>query len=350
MPAFLSSKKILSISVLVLFMYTNTRAQSTQKFLFSLPENKIANSLYNKINVLDIRMDTTSMGIIQTGVFNKKTKVIAKEPLSIQFNNILNALTDSTAKPQELLIQLRQLSFAEITGSFSEKGYFYLRAAIYAKQPDGYRQIGAIDTVSLIASGVDVTSALLKHGSETIAGFIAANLNKTPVATALNNYNDIAKIDSVEKRNLKLYNTSRFTDGLYLTYKSFCNQVPDAPIIVTNNFIDYTMKTPGENGKLKKVKSDKVYAVVYQGQAYIATKYDYYPLKKTNDDFFFTGKASATPNAVNMVTAGVFFGMLGTLIASNAEATFEMKIDHINGEFIRIKEIIDPNAGKYDYN
>jgi len=350
MLAFLSPKIFFSTVAITLLIYSNTQAQSTQKFAFELPENKVSNSLYNKISVLDTRMDTTNMGIIQTGAFNKKTKVIAKEPLNIQFKNILTALTDSTAKPQELLIQLRQLSFVEITGSFSEKGYFYLRAGIYAKQPDGYRQVGAIDTVSLTTSGVDVTGALLKHGSETIAGFIAANLNKAPVTATTYKYTDLVKIDSVEKRNLKVYNTNRYTDGLYLTYKSFCNQVPDAPLVVTNNFIDYTMKTPGEKGKLKKVKSDKVYAVVYQGQAYIATKYDYYPLKKTNDDFFFTGKASATPSTVSMVTAGVFFGMLGSLIASNAEATFEMKIDHINGEFIRIKEIIDPNAGKYDYN
>lgn len=350
MSAFLSSKIFFSIAAITLLIDSNTQAQSTQKFTFELPENKVSHSLYNKIGVLDIRKDTTSMGIIQTGAFNKNTKVIAKEPLDNQFNHILNALTDSTAKSQELLIQIRQLSFAEVTGSFKENGYFYLRAGLYAKQPNGYQEIKTIDTISQISSGVDVTKALLQRGSETIAGFIASNLNKAPAAEKIYSYTDLIRIDSVEKRNLKVYNTTTYADGLYLTYQSFCNQVPDAPIIVTNNFIDYTMKTPGEKGKLKKVKSDKVYAVVYQGQAYIATKYDYYPLKKTNDDFFFTGKASATPSTVGMITARAFFGILGTLAASNAEATFEMKIDHLNGDFIRIKEIVDPNAGKYDYN
>ncbi|MBD1383934.1 hypothetical protein IDJ75_01475 [Mucilaginibacter rigui] len=88
MSAFVSFKKILSISVLVLLMYINAQAQSTQKFAFELPENKISYSLYNKISVADIRKDTTSMGVIQTGAFNKMTKVIAKEPLNVQFNKI----------------------------------------------------------------------------------------------------------------------------------------------------------------------------------------------------------------------------------------------------------------------
>jgi hypothetical protein len=41
-----------------------------------------------------------------------------------------------------------------------------------------------------------------------------------------------------------------------------------------------------------------------------------------------------------------FFGIIGSLIASDAEASFEMKIDHGNGGFIRLREIkTNPEAG-----
>ena len=80
-------------------------------------------------------------------------------------------------------------------------------------------------------------------------------------------------------------------------------------------------------------------SIVHQGQPYVATDYGYYPLQKTGDDFFFTGKAKVTANAGDVIVAGVFFGIIGGLIASDASALFEMKLDHLNGGFMRIREI-----------
>ena len=40
-----------------------------------------------------------------------------------------------------------------------------------------------------------------------------------------------------------------------------------------------------------------------------------------------------------MIAASVFFGVIGGLIAINAQATFEMKIDHIDGGLIWLKGI-----------
>ncbi len=82
-----------------------------------------------------------------------------------------------------------------------------------------------------------------------------------------------------------------------------------------------------------------MYAFVYKGQPFVATEYGYYPLQKINDDFYFTGKAKVTANTGDVIAASLFFGIIGGLIASNSEATFEMKIDHLNGGFIRLKEI-----------
>lgn len=37
--------------------------------------------------------------------------------------------------------------------------------------------------------------------------------------------------------------------------------------------------------------------------------------------------------------ASLFFGVVGALIASDANATFEMKLDYLNGGFIPVKEV-----------
>jgi hypothetical protein len=99
------------------------------------------------------------------------------------------------------------------------------------------------------------------------------------------------------------------------------------------------VKTSDPQGKSEKIRAKDIYAIVYNGQPFIATDYGYYPLSKSGDDFFFTGKAKVTANTGDVIVAGVFFGIIGTLIASDASSMFEMKLDHLNGGFMRIREV-----------
>src|ERR1700744_42450 len=82
----------------------------TKDFTIVLPAQKIHNSLYNTIVLVDSRSDTSSLGTAQTGVFNRKASVIATPALRTQLTGVLNALTDSTAQNGELLLQVRELN------------------------------------------------------------------------------------------------------------------------------------------------------------------------------------------------------------------------------------------------
>jgi hypothetical protein len=118
------------------------------------------------------------------------------------------------------------------------------------------------------------------------------------------------------------------------------NQIPDKQIIVVMKGEKISsVKTIDENGKKVNIKTKDIYSIVDKGRLFIATEYGYYPLQKLNDDFFFTGKAKVNANTGDVVAATLFFGIIGGLIASDANATFEMKIDHLNGGFIRLREI-----------
>jgi len=339
--------KLFLLPFLLLLTCIETFGQNrTEDFKITLPEQKIPGSLYKNISYLDSRYDKTNMGIVQLGAFNKKAKVVPKIPFADQLTNVLNALTDSSAKEGELLFQLKQLSFAEITGAMSEKGYCYLQAALFSKQHDRYLELRAIDTVILIKS-MDVTRALFRNGSKTITDFIANSLSQNPAGSNYYSYADIENIDSIEKRKIPVYNTTAYTDGLYSDFASFSNQTPGKQITaeLKNDKLS-SVKTPDENGKLVKVKSKDIYAIVYKGQPFIATEYGYYQLQKKGDDFYFTGKAKVNAQTGDVLAAGLFFGIIGSLLASDAEATFEMKIDHVNGGFMRLREIkSSPEAG-----
>ncbi len=311
----------------------------TSDMEISLPEQRIPKSNYNSISFIDTRYDTSHFGIVQLGAFNSKARVKPKTPIGVQLTNVLNALVDSDAREGELLFQLRQFSYAEVTGATSEKGYCYIRAVLYAKKNDRFYKLGGIDSVIFI-KGMDVTRPLFRNSSRLISNFLASHVTIVPEESHSLSFDDIIHLDQLEKQSIPVYVTTGYKDGLYETYQSFMQQVPDKAIVVNmkKEKID-DVRISGANGTTEKVKMKNIYAIVYNGQPFIATEYGYYPLQKSNNDFFFTGKAKATADAGGVVAASVFFGIVGGLIASDATSIFEMKIDHINGGFMRIREI-----------
>jgi len=310
----------------------------TEDFEITLPHQKVEHSLYKTIALIDSRYDTTFMGIIQLGAFNKKAKVIPEIPFSTQLQNVLNSLAADDSKNGKLLFHLRQFNFAELTGTTSEKGYCYLRADLYSESNSGYQKISSIDTVIFIKA-MDVTRSLFRKASKMITGFIAYNLVRKPSGSKDYSFDEVAKMDSIEKRKIKVYNTSEYTDGLYLTWQSFMNQVPDKPIIIEkkNNKV-VSMHILNEKGKKVVLHATDAYAIVVEGEPFIATDYGFYLLKKIDDDFKFIGRAHTNARAGDVIAASVFFGIMGGVMATDASATFEMKIDHINGGLIRLRE------------
>ena len=199
-------KFALLFTAIIVFVKISAFAQNhNRKFEIGLPETKISGSYYNRIIFLDSRKDTTQIGIVQTGAFNRKANVIAKTPLALQFNALMNALIDSTAKEGELVLQLRQLSFAEITGAVSEKGYFHFRTNLYVKSGESYRPLNNIDTVIILKSSWDVTNGLFRNSSILINNFISNSLLQAPSPAGSLLFADIVNIDSTEKTTIKIY-------------------------------------------------------------------------------------------------------------------------------------------------
>lgn len=335
-------KRYLIIFFLLLCTLSSFAQKKTESFQIPLPKEKVSSSLYDSIRLMDIRKDTTDFGIVQKGVFNRQAKVVADIPLAVQLSDVLNALKDSSAHNGELLLLLRQCSFAEIMKTTSEKGYFHFRAILFSHENGWYKKIAAIDTVVMVKSSIDVTKRMYRLGCKTITDFIAHHLTQQPKEELTLSATQLPSIDSIEKSKLPLYAGSTYADGIYYNFRSFANQQPDETTISVSFNKDGQLRRIyliGKDGQKEKVKSKSAYAVVYHGKPYICTKYGYYPLEKRENDFYFTGKASDYTSG-DLVTAEIFFGIMGGLLAQSATSVFEMKLDHLSGGFIRIKEII----------
>ncbi|TCC99627.1 hypothetical protein [Pedobacter hiemivivus] len=333
-------KKAIPVLVILLGILFQCYAQEhTKKFKLLVPEQKALQSYYSSIRFIDSRSDTSAMGFVQTGMFNARAAVVAEPAFSTQLKDVFITLTDSNAVKKELLFQLRELRFSELTQSMSEKGTFSFRASLYAVENNNYRCIATIDTICILKSGIDVTNRLLKKSSNVIIDFLSANLSVKPLDSLLYTMSDIVKIDSIEKQSLKLYNASDFVPGLYTTYQFFVKQSPDAQISVKEKDGGVNeVHSLNSDGKQQKIKLKNVYAIVHNGKPYVATEYGYYPLNKRNDDFFYTGKIKVTASFGDILAASMF-GVLGTILAGDANSVYEIKMDHVNGNLIPVKLI-----------
>jgi hypothetical protein len=294
-----------------------------EDFIIPAADQKVPNSLYNNIFFLDSR---------PAGGMLRKPKRVTSLPFIYQVRNLLKSLTDSTAKDGELLLQLQLFNFSEITSAQTNEGPCYLKAVLYSKKDDRYQKINSIDTVVAIQKEPNLTKETLAAGGKIITTFITNSLLLTPIDTTFYSSEDVENILNTEEQKIPLYHTVKYADGLYFSYGSFMKQTPDKQITAT---INDTGKISSvriiENGKKAKISPKEVYAAVYKGIPYIATKYGYYELMKIDGRFVFTGDIDAKDPRDPL---------MGSLLE---EESFEMTLDPANGKFIRLK-MIYPNS------
>jgi hypothetical protein len=313
----------------------------SRSFDIKLPKNKVQNSLYKTISLLDSRVGNKDIGIINVGLFkNAEAKLTLKTPLQDQLASLMHALTDSSAGDGELLFQLHWLRFAETSGT----RYCYLIASLYAKTGEHYEKLAAIDTV--LRFKIESWNLLVTEESNIISNFIAGNLLKQAKDTVTYSIGDIAHIDSIEKQKIPVFATENYKDGLYKNYQSFKTQMPEnqAMVKADKDGTISSVRVVDSNGAKVKIHPKNVYALVYKGQPYIATPHGFYTLQKSADNnFYFTGDIDIAASQGEISGGYVAFGVVGALLASGAnQETFVVMIDYRNGGFIHLQRVIQP--------
>jgi len=139
--------KFFILTLLVLSGSITIYAQNLVDFELPLPAAKAPGSLYSTFKFVDSRSDTSNLGFVQTGFFNRRGTVTAQTPLAKQLTNLFYTIADTAGKKPEMLLQLRQFSFAEITTGMSERGFLSFRASLYTNNTGIYQEIKSVDTV-----------------------------------------------------------------------------------------------------------------------------------------------------------------------------------------------------------
>ena len=317
-------------------------SQKLQEEFYLLPSETKFSSIYNKLKVLDLRRDTTNLGTIQKGLFNRKAVLKSNSSLKNQIESLFSTLINENAGKNELLLSLRDFKFGETTSSFSEIGFCSLNADLYSKQGNDYYKIATIFDVFEVSS-IDVTTKNILNGSDRLVLFLIDNLKNDKFGDVFS-FSDIMNMENIEKSKIPIYNVANFKDGIYTSYESFKMQLP--------NLIKFKVKKD-KNNNIKKIESyddnnelvdmrpEQLFAIIADGKIYKSCENNYTPIEFKNNNFCYVAEMPTTANNGNIVVASVLFGVIGGIIASSSSSAYcELILDHRNGAPIIIKQVI----------
>ena len=113
---------------------TSRAQKNTETFKF---ENSVAfeqSNYFSGFNLIDVRDDTATIGIILKGLLNKKTTLVCEPTLNEQLKKIFQHLTKSNNSNTELILLLQHLNFSEVTYANKEIGILQIRGVFFAKK------------------------------------------------------------------------------------------------------------------------------------------------------------------------------------------------------------------------
>lgn len=318
---------------------TSLAQKNTETFKFDTSVTTKPSNYFNGFNLIDVRDDTASIGIIQKGMLNKKTTLVCEPPLSDQLKTMFQQLTTVNNSNTELILLLQQLNFSEATYASKEIGILQIRGVFFAKKDNKYSKLLEIDTLKFV-QGLDVTRQLIKKGSSFLIDLFDSALNILPHDFNLDDVTSLVNYDSIQKATIPLYAAKNYKTGAYATYKELADQTPSDTTLKIEFYKSGHWKSvqlKNKTGKYEEVALKDWYAYVFENKIFLSTSiHEVYPVKKKGNDFYFKGKIWTPATTAQSISMGVAFGLLGVLAASagNTETT-QLKIDYKTGAFIR---------------
>lgn len=326
-------KSLSALLILSLFAVAAVAQAPAETLELTIPKYKPEKSLYNRIGFLDSRQDSSCIGILDSGEFGIKLLKL-QTPVPPQLELILQAYADQSAGNGELLLQLRRLSFAER----ERARYCYLNAVLYSKHGDRYSRLSGVDTTILLTSS-NVRKELSENANRILDKWIGETLLLPPSGAVSFSLDELGHLDELEKSRIPLYTCTTYAEGLYSDYSAFMDQKPDLRGEVRTKKDGSISSLNIHDGRWREETKKHIYAVVYQGVPYVVTHFGYYPLKKSGNDFYFTGKLRiATTNTDKVITKMAVGELVGSAVAVDKE-TCRVLIDHRNGEFIHVQVV-----------
>jgi hypothetical protein len=280
------------------------------------------NCSFNKVAVLDLRVNKANFGYIKVGALNIKTDLACANPTDM-FSQFIGMATEaSQSKASNTLLMVIRNFKMEDRPVNGEIGTFYARIEFYLGKDDLYAPVLKVDSFFETASGWDVTNGLLKMASTKMTQWVMDAAGSQLHAKTKRAYTQAA-IEAEAKQghpSFKIY-TEGPKKGVYYTEEQFLNNEPvDIPFFGSKDGVDGAYKFFRKNDKGKNIGSldDQEWFAVYDG------KKIYKHTFLGNVEMYFSNNELYFPEAGHGILASdnvaIFAGMVGVLVSNAATA------------------------------
>jgi len=279
------------------------------------------------IEIINAVSDSSILGYIQTGMFNKWKPAAAEKPLTEYLQSFVDKRYASIYKKDavKLVWVIQEIRIGERTFSMSERSFLHFKGISYAGDSTGqFRQVASLDTV-LMKGGMDVTH---KHG-DNIADALQILLTKSASAPKANDTTYTLsgiKEKALERYNVPALQAKEHADGIYLTFKEFINDQPSFTNIgydLENNAVHFYYTDSAGH----KIYIDRFWGVRKEGSLLKQYYNLFIPIEQNQTSIYlvnYLAMSRKNNNAIiwRSVGAGVAGGLLGgAVLGASGEAS-----------------------------
>ena len=342
-------------AIIILFYLCSVSYVFSQEVLFKLDSKcQSQKSIFSKVRIIDMRTQNQTFGFVQTGALNELSFVgydgnFTANPASFFRND-----QDSAINQKELTVLIYEFYISEKTDRMKETGRLKFSMRFFINTNDNkFKEALFIDSIYTVNS-LDVTKKLLESVSMHLCEIRSKiiELGKKSQVDKLQylfSSEELLKLDSIEKSKILIYNSDIIKKGIYYSYNQFKNNTPDTATFTIDAMDLKDIKVfefDKEKDENVEISSKNIYAVSDGYTLLKATANGFYKMYKENEDFYYLGKTSYTPNidqsrvAMNQIA----FGLIGAAIAREKEQKrhfFKLKIGYLTGSSIPISAIAD---------
>ena len=262
-----------------------------------LPQDKNAElypTLFDSIRVLDLRRDTSRIGLISTGR-SAQDEVLFHWPAADQLARYFYAGYSSSQGGQSLLVVIKDLWIGDPTGYVNLNNSFwtlYFRLEAYLKVKDGYIPLTYLDTTVQRMSGYSLPHA----AAHQLPGLLDMFMQKV---AARDQSGDWAEKRTISYEQIDSFSRTRFDyamdtvthlmKGVYVNVEEFRNNAPSISQyeLSKDKSGNIELRIPDENGHLYYTHT--VWGFCDGKQVYVMMDGNLFPVFPVHHQFYVLG-------------------------------------------------------------
>lgn len=275
---------------------------------------------FEHVRVVDCRDTRNHIGWLRTGALNRYGSLTTVDSLHTELSAYANRLLKTARRQQgELIVVLRAFWLEDRKGG-EEIGTAHLRADLFRSTgADAYWHVRSLDTFYETKSGLDVTAAVKRLGSQSIADMLV--IGSGPLQSTRTYA--LAEMNGRQSASLDQWPvfTSSPSPGLYRTVDDFLGLKPSGDLFVMNHnrgandgpeYRFFYLNAKGKRGK--EIRPDGCFAIFDGKMWYLAQREGFSKMPQQAREFYAAQPLQGLTD--NSMSLGLAYGLAGSLIAS----------------------------------